>query len=206
MLYHLQILPCSIIYSCIERGEENNNTRYYKTKISSSLWIVSVWFPQQNTQSALNSLCHGATELRGWTGLGVGVCRRGQYWRSGNVGWLDKRFTLPVACWGHLGCKRETCCWSAPSHLWGPCWCREAGPAGPQMLPDGTVGQGPCQASSSMQNAAGKPTGRHHWCGNQSQAVPGAVWGGAAEIPAVYCDLPKSASLPPAALCAAGGV
>lgn len=31
-------------------------------------------------------------------------------------------------------CKRETCCQSAPSPLWGPCWCHEAGPAGPQML------------------------------------------------------------------------
>lgn len=60
MLYHLQILLCSLIYSCIERGEENNNIRYYKTKISFSLWIVSVRFPQQNTQSALNSLCRGA--------------------------------------------------------------------------------------------------------------------------------------------------
>lgn len=42
MLYHLQILLCSLIYSCIEREEENNNIRYYKTKISFSLWIVSV--------------------------------------------------------------------------------------------------------------------------------------------------------------------
>lgn len=59
-----QILLCSLIYSCIERGEENNNICYYKNKISSSLWIISVSLPQQNTQSTLNSMCHGATELQ----------------------------------------------------------------------------------------------------------------------------------------------
>lgn len=29
-------------------------------------------------------------------------------------------------------------------------------------LPGGTVGLGQCQVSSSMQNAVGKPRGRHH--------------------------------------------
>lgn len=46
MHYHLQILLCSLIYSCIERGDENSNICYYKNKISFSLWIVSVSFPQ----------------------------------------------------------------------------------------------------------------------------------------------------------------
>lgn len=77
MHYHLQILL--LIYSCIERGEENNNIRYYKKQnilfsLDSQCFIPSVEHTV-NTQQHV-SWSHGAS---GRMGLGIGICRRGQH-------------------------------------------------------------------------------------------------------------------------------